>query len=41
MEPKTLAANRDAAGISLNGHDAAGAEVVEPCINGTAGVMAA
>ena len=41
MEPKTLAANRDAAGISLNGHDTESAEVVEPRINGTAGVMTA
>jgi hypothetical protein len=39
--PEALAANRDAAGTASNGHEVEGAEVVEPRVNGTNGMLVA
>ena len=40
-EPEILAANRDAAGAAVNGHEVESAEVVEPRVNGSKGALLA
>jgi len=40
-ETQTLVATRDAAGTALNGHEAESAEIVEPRVNGSNGVLVA